>query len=100
MFFKHSSIEEVCIPNSIRNLWQADKRNQNPYLMYVVCRICGLWLYYVLLLFIHMQGGEGTREEMCFAFVNYYPRMESDLAVCVSVPDAAGYVPFIRDEVP
>jgi len=52
------------------------------------------------LMLLYMQGGEGTREEMCFAFVNYYPRMESDLAFCGSIPDAAGYVPFIRDEIP
>ena len=50
-------------------------------------------------LFVH-QGGEGTREEMCFAFVSYYPRMRSDLAVCGSVPDPAGYVPFIQNDVP
>ena len=52
------------------------------------------------LVLLYMQGGEGTREEMCFAFVNYYPRMDSDLAVCGSIPDAAGYVPFVQNEIP
>ena len=50
--------------------------------------------------FKHMQGGEGTREEMLFAFLNYYPRMNSDLAVCGSVPDPRAYVPFVQSDIP
>ena len=36
-----------------------------------------------------LQGGEGTREEMCLSFVEYYPFPlgANYLDGCVSVPD-------------
>ena len=47
-----------------------------------------------------MQGGEGTREEMCFAFLNYYPRVGTDLITCGSVPNPASYTRFVTNDIP
>ena len=63
-----------------------------------------LILAHILLLFhwifLHMQGGEGTREEMCFAFLNYYPRVGTDLIACGSVPNPASYTRFVTNDIP
>ena len=45
-----------------------------------------------------MQGGESTNEEMCLAFLNYYPRV--DLAGCATfIPVGPGsplsFEPFL-----
>lgn len=50
--------------------------------------------------FLHMQGGEGTREEMCFAFLNYYPYLAEDLVVCGSIPTPDSFVPFLVNDIP
>ena len=42
--------------------------------------------YHLLAPSTSMQGGESTREEMCVAFVYYYPLV--DLSVCLSSPQA------------
>ena len=50
--------------------------------------------------FLHMQGGEGTREEMCFAFLNYYPYLAEDLVVCGSIPTPDSFAPFVVNDIP
>lgn len=47
-----------------------------------------------------MQGGEGTREEMCFAFLNYYPRVGTGLVACGSVPNPASFTRFVVNDIP
>ena len=47
-----------------------------------------------------MQGGEGTREEMCFAFLNYYPYLAEDLVKCGSIPTPDSFVPFVVNDIP
>ena len=47
---------------------------------------------------IVLQGGESTREEMCFTFPVYYPR--ADLSTCVSQPQLGAFVPFADQYIP
>ena len=44
------------------------------------------------------QGGESTREEMCFSFPVYYPR--ADLSTCISNPVMESFVPFAQEYIP
>ena len=44
-----------------------------------------------------MQGGEGTRDEMCLAFLLYYPKV--DLTSCVSLPQSSSFTPFTNKHV-
>ena len=41
---------------------------------------------------IPIQGGAGTREEMCTSYLYYYPA--TDLKFCVSRPDDLAYTEF------
>ena len=51
-------------------------------------------------MFLHMQGGQGTREEMCFAFLNYYPWVGTDLVACGSVPNPESFTRFVTNDIP
>jgi len=39
---------------------------------------------YILYMYMYTQGGESTREEMCVAFLAYYPQLRA--AACGSLP--------------
>lgn len=51
-----------------------------------------------------MQGGEGTRDEMCFSFVYFYPdtstMIDASSFSCGSSPVEVSYDAFINTSVP
>jgi len=47
---------------------------------------------------IQFQGGESTREEMCLAFITYYPA--TPISICSSVTNLASYYQWLADFVP
>ena len=44
------------------------------------------------------QGGESTREEMCFSFIYYYP--EVPVTYCVSSPSTDQYMDWFHKYAP
>ena len=46
---------------------------------------------------IIMQGGEGTQQEMCYAFLLYYPQV--DLNSCYSQPPSSAYSEFTEQHI-
>ena len=45
-----------------------------------------------------LQGGEGSRDEMCVAFLQYYPA--SDLSGCFSFANPSAYDEWLNAYVP
>ena len=48
--------------------------------------------------FFSPKGGEGTREEMCFSFLTFYPSI--DFPFCGSIPGVDVYNGFLEKAVP
>ena len=50
-----------------------------------------------LLILLYTQGGESTRDEMCFTFLLYYPQV--DLNICVSQSSRSSYETFAQQHI-
>lgn len=63
----------------------------------VVVKITSKYQWPSCMLLSYMQGGESTQEEMCYAFLLYYPKV--DLSFCYSQPPSNSYSEFTEQHI-